>query len=91
MNASHSRGFVKTLTKWLTYKTFLVKIFLNEHFYQGDNDGSQYVIKNIVDWIVAEVDASFVEGMTVLIEWVPLLTRISLFKRSLLMCFSFRN
>ena len=23
MNASHSRGFVKTLTEWLTYKTFL--------------------------------------------------------------------
>ena len=25
-------------------------------------------IKNIMDWIVAEVDASFVEGMTMLIE-----------------------
>ena len=43
MKASHSRGFVRTLTEWLTYKTFLVKMFLNEHFYQGDDDGSQYV------------------------------------------------
>ena len=43
MNASHSRGFVKMLIEWLTYKTFLVKMFLNEHFYQGDDDGSQYV------------------------------------------------
>ena len=43
MKASHSRGFVKTLTEWLTHKTFLVKMFLNEHFYQGDDDGSQYV------------------------------------------------
>ena len=43
MNASHSRDFVKTLTEWLTYKTFLVKMFLNEHFYQGNDDGSQYV------------------------------------------------
>ena len=43
MNASHSRGYVKTLTERLTYKTFLVKMFLNEHFYQGDDDGSQYV------------------------------------------------
>ena len=43
MNASHSRGYVKTLTEWLTYKTFLVKMFLNEHFYQGDDDESQYV------------------------------------------------
>ena len=43
MKASHSRGFVKTLTEWLTYKTFLVKMFLNEHFYQGDDDRSQYV------------------------------------------------
>jgi hypothetical protein len=43
MNVSHSRGFVKTLTEWLTQKTFLVKMFLNEHFYQGDDDGSQYV------------------------------------------------
>jgi hypothetical protein len=43
MKASHSRGFVKTLTELLTYTTFLVKMFLNEHFYQGDDDGSQYV------------------------------------------------
>ena len=42
-NVSYSRGFVKTLTEWLTQKTFLVKMFLNEHFYQGDDDGSQYV------------------------------------------------
>jgi hypothetical protein len=43
MNASHSRGFVKMLTEWLMYTNFLVKMFLNEHFYQGDDDGSQYV------------------------------------------------
>lgn len=43
MNASYSRGFVKTLIEWLTYTTFLVKMFLNEHFYQDDDDGSQYV------------------------------------------------
>ena len=43
MNASHSRGFVKTLIEWLMYTTFLAKMFLNEHFYQGDDNGSQYV------------------------------------------------
>lgn len=45
MNVSHSRGFVKTLMEWLTLKTFLVKTFLNEQSYQGDDDGSQYVCK----------------------------------------------
>ena len=43
MNDSYSRGFVKMSTMWLSYETFVVEMFLNEHFYQGDDDGSQYV------------------------------------------------
>ena len=52
-------------------------MFLNEHFYQGDDDGSQYVNKDIMDWIVAEVDASFVEEKLMLMKWIPLLKRVS--------------
>ena len=44
-------------------------------------------VETVMNWIVAEVDASFVDEITFVDEEIPLLIRISLFKRSLLMCF----
>ena len=43
MNDSYSRGFVKVLTMWFSYESFLVEMSLNKHFYQGDDDEFQYI------------------------------------------------
>jgi hypothetical protein len=42
LNGSRLRGFVKVLTMWFSYETFLVEMSPNENFYQGNDDEFQY-------------------------------------------------